>query len=83
MLQHDPPFSPAAFDGELTDAEAGHLAYILQQPVSLAAGQRAMGDYIEIILENRAKAQSSADPASQLLALQQKLKQKQKTEDMK
>ncbi len=83
LLHHDPPFSPAAFDGELTDAEAGHLAYILQQPVSLAAGRRAMGDYIEIILENRTKAQSSADPASQLLALQQKLKQKQKTEDMK
>ncbi len=83
LLHHDPPFSPAALDGELTDAEAGHLAYLLQQPVSLAAGRRAMGDYIEIILENRPTDRDEASPVSELLALQQKLKQKQKTEDMK
>ncbi len=83
LLEHDPPYSPAAFDGQLTGVEADHLAQILQSPVSLATGQRAMADYIEIILENRKSSGPELSKESELLALQQKLKQKQKMEDMK
>ncbi len=83
LLNHDPPYSPAAFDDQLTGAEADHLAQLLQAPASLATGQRAMADYIEIILEHRADAGGERSSESELLALQQKLKQKQKTEDTK
>ncbi len=83
LLAHDPPFSPAVLDGELTEAEAGHLARLLQAPVSLAAGRRAMGDYLEIIRERRTGAQGAASGEAELLALQRKLKQKQKMEDAK
>ncbi len=83
LLEHDPPWSPAALDGQLTGAEADHLAQILQTPASLAAGRRAMADYIAIILERRAEPGPERSQESELLALQQRLKQKQMMEDMK
>ena len=75
--------SPAVFDGELTSAEGDLLSKLLQEPQSLADGQRAMGDYIEII-RTRAAARSQAeeDPVAGLLAIQAKRKQKQNMEDV-
>lgn len=72
------PLSPAAFDGELTGAEADLLSKLLQQPQSLAEGQQAMDDYIHVIQsEAERRASPDQDPVAELLATQAKRQQKQ------
>ena len=77
-------FPGALFDGELTGDESDLLAKLLQEPQSLADGQKAMGDYIEIIRAEAAKRRSpELDPVADLLATQAKGKQKLEREDTK
>lgn len=65
--------SPAALSGALDADESALLADILSRPESLANGERALSDYIEIMRgESRAAGTSPED----MLALQKRLKEK-------
>ncbi|MEG1858242.1 MAG: DNA primase, partial [Pseudoflavonifractor sp.] len=61
--------------GDLTPAEMSHLVTVLDQPETLAYGQRALADYIEIIETEAAKREAPAD-ADPLLAAREKYKEK-------
>ncbi len=65
----------AALAGELTAEEMSHLAGIMDQPESLAHGQQALRDYIEII-ETEALKRTGTDQKDPLLASWEKLREK-------
>ncbi|MEG1720757.1 MAG: DNA primase [Pseudoflavonifractor sp.] len=61
--------------GDLTPAEMSHFVMLLDQPETLAYGQRALADYIEII-ETEAAKRAAPEGTDPLLAAREKYKEK-------
>ena len=69
----DKPVTLAALDGELTAAEADHIAAIAQEPQPRNTAQAALRDYVSIIQQEAAFRTQDPDD---LLSLRAKLKEK-------
>lgn len=69
----DKPVTLAALDGELTAAEADHIAAIAQEPQPRNTAQAALRDYVSIIQQEAAFRTQDPDD---LLSIRAKLKEK-------
>ncbi len=69
----DKPVTLAALDGELTAAEADHIAAIAQEPQPRNTAQAALRDYVSIIQQEAAFRTKDPDD---LLSIRAKLKEK-------
>ena len=67
--------APALLQEELTTEEMGHLTALLQKPESLAAADKSLPDYIEIIRRSAAK-RTGGPQEDPLLAAKDKFKEK-------
>ena len=67
--------APALLQEALTTEEMGHLTALLQKPESLAAADKSLPDYIEIIRRSAAK-RTGGPPEDPLLAAKDKFKEK-------
>ena len=65
----------ASLSAHCTPEEMSHLSAILQRPESLANAERALEDYIQVILCSAEKRQGER-PGDPLLAAVEKYKQK-------
>ncbi len=69
--------SAAALAGTCTPEEMGHLSSVLQKPEAPAHADRALADYIPVVLSSAEKRQGTAD-ADPLLAAVEKFKKEKK-----
>lgn len=67
--------APALLQEELEPEEMGHLTALLQKPESLAAADKSLPDYIEIIRQSAAK-RAGGPQEDPLLAAREKFKEK-------
>ena len=67
--------APALLQEALTTEEMGHLTALLQKPESLAAADKSLPDYIEIIRQSAAK-RTGGPQEDPLLAAKDKFKEK-------
>ena len=69
--------SAASLAGSCTPEEMGHLSGVLQKPEAPAHADRALADYIQVVLNSAEKRQGEAD-ADPLLAAVEKFKKEKK-----
>ncbi len=72
--------APASILTELDSAEASHFTRLIEKPVSISNGARAMQDYIDKIRAEAARESAKADPERTLTEIQKRIRENQEGE---